>query len=134
MKLTIEVELQPEEIPLAVEMFQVLRQIADQVRPTNTKALFSSLLQRLETESTAALESTAADVVRLLVDAGGGSDQVFMSFFEAFMEVVFTSNTLEVKPVLPYLLLLPLYVRRQHALALSALVDNDHSFSRVQAA
>jgi hypothetical protein len=109
MKISIEVELQPEEIPLAVEMFQVLRQIADHVRPTNTKALFVTLIQRLEDES--ALESVATDVARLLIDAGGGSEQVFATFFEAFEEVVFTSNTLEVKPVLPYLLLLPLYVR-----------------------
>jgi len=48
MKLSIEIDLQPDEIPLATELFAVLHKITTNIRPKNSKKLFVDLLSRLE--------------------------------------------------------------------------------------
>jgi len=48
MKISIEVELSPEEIPHATELFSVLHKISSSIRPRNTKKLFMELLVQIE--------------------------------------------------------------------------------------
>jgi len=43
MRIAIELELQPEEIPLATELFNVLQKIAGHIRPKNTRGLYEQV-------------------------------------------------------------------------------------------
>lgn len=105
MKLKIEVELQPEEIPLATELFNILRQISTFVKPANIVAIFKELIAKLE-DSTM-LDSVSADINKLLVDLG---TECFNDLVQAFEEVVFDPNLVaNNKSVVPHFMLLSRY-------------------------
>lgn len=89
MKLSIEIELQPEELPLATELLKVLKQLTQSVRTRNADRLFKASLTRAE--DPAQLDAAVADINSLL-DISNGSDEVVAHFFSAFLEVVFHAD------------------------------------------
>eukprot|EP01116_Phalansterium_solitarium_P006599 TRINITY_DN18925_c0_g1_i1.p1 TRINITY_DN18925_c0_g1~~TRINITY_DN18925_c0_g1_i1.p1 ORF type:complete len:615 (-),score=130.08 TRINITY_DN18925_c0_g1_i1:233-2002(-) len=104
MKLHIDVELSPEEIPLATELFNILRQLSAKVQTKNLPQLFRSLVSRLQDAD--ALDAVSADINALLTE--DNNPQTFDDFFDAFTEVVFnpdlvTSNV----SVVPFFGILP---------------------------
>ena len=60
MKLSIEIELQPDEIALATELFAILKSLTKQVKPKNTGVLFKQLISKIEDPSK--LDAIANDV------------------------------------------------------------------------
>jgi hypothetical protein len=64
MKLTIEVELQPDEIPLATELLSILRTFTNQIKPKNASMLYRQLVARFEDPTQ--LESASVDIVTFL--------------------------------------------------------------------
>jgi len=93
MKLTIEIELQPDEIPLATELFHILKQISN-VKPKNSPELFKTLLAKLEDPSQ--LDVVCADLKQLF-EAGGDFD----SFYNALTQILFhqeNGNRINVNP------------------------------------
>lgn len=61
MKLTIEVELQPDEIPLATELLSVLRTFTNQIKPKNAPLIYRQLLARLEDQTQ--MDSAIVDIM-----------------------------------------------------------------------
>lgn len=102
MKLTIEVELQPEEIPLASELFKILRQITTHVKAKNAPQLFKGLITKLEDKTQ--LEPVSRDINQLLE---GGGAETLNEFYDTFTETVFDPDlTSRNQSVVPFILLL----------------------------
>eukprot|EP00245_Coleochaete_scutata_P012341 TRINITY_DN4766_c0_g1_i3.p1 TRINITY_DN4766_c0_g1~~TRINITY_DN4766_c0_g1_i3.p1 ORF type:complete len:567 (+),score=75.98 TRINITY_DN4766_c0_g1_i3:122-1822(+) len=103
MRLFVEVEISPEEVPLATELLKVLRSLTENVKTRDSFKLFITLLARLEDETQ--LESVASEVDSLLsrVQAGPPADAVFEEFMSAFTTVVFSRQ----QGVVPFMSLLP---------------------------
>lgn len=113
MRLFVEVELTPEEIPMATELIRALRTLTDNVRTRNVGKLFRALVSRLD--DPAQLDSVAAEVALLLQEGAGpgpseGSAQsqwVVSEFFGAFMAVVFNQELVaRQQSIVPYMYLL----------------------------
>lgn len=91
MKLSIEIELQPEELPLATELLKVLKQLTQTVRARNAPHLFKGAIAR--SEDPASLDAAVADI-NTLIEISNGSDEVVAQFFAAFLEVAFNPENL----------------------------------------
>lgn len=91
MKLSIEIELQPEELPLATELLKVLKQLTQSVRTRNADRLFKASLTRAE--DPAQLDSAAAEI-NSLIELSNGSDEIVSHFFTVFLEVAFHPDLL----------------------------------------
>lgn len=104
MKLFIEVEVAPDEIPLATELFRSLRSLTDHVKTRDVKKLFELLISRLE-DSTQ-LDDVAPQIATLLND-NHLCETVCDDFLEAFMMVVFNPDlVLRQQSVVPFMHLL----------------------------
>ena len=115
MKLHIDIELSPEEIPLATELFNILRQINGKVQTKNLPALFRTLISRLQEPD--AVDAVAADINALLTE--NNTPETFEEFFNAFTEVVFNPELVTNSvSVVPFFSLLPKYVFVSHSLCL----------------
>ena len=87
MKISIEIELQPGEFPLATELISLLKQISNTVvTPRNTKQLFTSLLNQLF-EDDQSFEQSLQEISQILVDSA--SEDVFQEFYFAFLDTIF---------------------------------------------
>eukprot|EP00249_Psilotum_nudum_P025686 c30468_g1_i1 orf=205-450(+) len=81
MKLFIELEIGPDEIPLATELFRTLRLLTEHVKTRDIRKLFQMLITRLEDGTQ--LDTIAPQIATLLID--NSSESVFDDFFGAFM-------------------------------------------------
>ncbi|KAG0613087.1 hypothetical protein M758_6G075600 [Ceratodon purpureus] len=105
MKLFIEVELSPDEIPLATELFRTLRALTDHVKTRDTGKLFQALISRLEDGTQ--LERVSNEVATLLTDTMS-SESTLEEFQAAFVAVVFNHDlVLRQQSVVPFMFLLP---------------------------
>ncbi|KAL2652534.1 hypothetical protein R1flu_020662 [Riccia fluitans] len=105
MKLFIEVEISPDEIPLANELFRTLRTLTDHVRTRDLPKLFRTIISRLEDGNH--LEQVAAEISTLLTESVR-SETVYDDLFGAFTSVVFNQElVLRQQSVVPFMLLLP---------------------------
>ncbi len=105
MKLTIEIELQPEEIPLAKELFALLHRISNtNVKPKNTDQLFHTLISALSEQSK--IDSSSSDINTLFSDVG---QSCFDEFFNAFNEIVFDQPKVVDHSVVPYFYMITRY-------------------------
>lgn len=108
MKLFIEVEISPDEIPLATELFRTLRTLTDHVKARDVGKLFHTLVSRLEDPNQ--LDSVAAEVSTLLTEVASGpaAEMVFDDFLTSFMAVVFNRElVVRQQSVVPFMFLLP---------------------------
>lgn len=85
MKLTIEIEITPEEIPLATELFAILKQLSSNVKPKNSIELFKTIILQLQ-EDAANIDAVSKDINILLQEIGVEN---FEDFFTAFVDIVF---------------------------------------------
>ena len=116
MKISIEVELEADEIPLAQEMLVLLRQISDVVKPRNTYKTFKQLINKLGEDATGSggdVDSIVSDVTKIIQEsvAGGRNvEDLSREILEAFNEVVFNPELVQAqKSVMSYFGLLPRY-------------------------
>lgn len=91
MKLSIEIELQPEEVPLATDLLKVLKQLTQNVRTRNAERLFKAAITRAEDP---ALLDLALNDINALIDLSSGSDEIVGHFFAAFVDVAFNPDLL----------------------------------------
>ncbi|CAD7696763.1 unnamed protein product [Ostreobium quekettii] len=112
MKLSIEVEIQPEEVALATELFKLLRSLAQEVGASapavkDPGAVLRGLIEKLVDPSR--LDQVAADVTTILHDTSVGSQESrFDELEKAFLEVTFNQEYVcRSQSVLPFLQLIP---------------------------
>lgn len=91
MKLSIEIELQPEEIPLASDLLKVLKQLTQSVRTRNAERLFKTSIARAEDPAQLDL---AVNDINSLIELSNGSDEIVAHFFAAFVDVAFQPDLL----------------------------------------
>ncbi|XP_024525238.1 uncharacterized protein LOC9658466 isoform X3 [Selaginella moellendorffii] len=105
MKLFIEVEVGPDEIPLATELFKTLRLLTDHVKTRDLKKLFTPLILRLKDSSE--LDRVASEITLVLTELES-SELVFDELIGAFEDVVFSREmVMRQESVVPYMLLFP---------------------------
>ncbi|KAG6543105.1 hypothetical protein Mapa_015354 [Marchantia paleacea] len=105
MKLFIEIEISPDEIPLANELFRTLRSLTEHVRTRDLPKLFRILIARLEDGNH--LDQVAAEITTLLSE-NGRSETIYDDLFGAFTSVVFNQDlVVRQQSVVPFMLLLP---------------------------
>nr|PNR41658.1 hypothetical protein PHYPA_019063 [Physcomitrium patens] len=103
MKLFIDVELSPDEIPSATELFRILRALTDHVKTRDVGKLFQTLILRLEDGSQ--LDRVSKEIATLLTDP---SEMMLEEFQAAFVAVVFNHElVLRQQSVVPFMFLLP---------------------------
>lgn len=112
MKISIELEIQPDEVALATELLSTLRLITQHVKgpaPTvkNTKSLLAGLVTKLSEDDT--LDTVAAEVASILTNSSYGTpEQLSDDLLEAFDSVVFRVElVVNQQSVVPYMYLLP---------------------------
>eukprot|EP00803_Ostreobium_quekettii_P004944 evm.model.scf_1877.2 EVM.evm.TU.scf_1877.2 scf_1877:18665-29923(+) len=112
MKLSIEVEIQPDEVALATELLKFLRSLTNDFRVSapivkDARALLGGLIVKLVEPSN--LEQVAADIATILHDTSLGSQESrFDELEKAFLEVTFNQEYVyKNQSVLPFLKLIP---------------------------
>lgn len=105
MKLKIELDLEIEEIPYAVELFTILKQISilqSPIKPKNTKELFQKLLKKAEDNNQ--IINISSSINHLLIQIG---EENIEDFFTSFTEVVFDNELIQRKQsIIPYFYIL----------------------------
>ncbi|KAH8970628.1 hypothetical protein BDL97_02G097800 [Sphagnum fallax] len=105
MKLFIEVELGPDEISLATELFRTMRVLTEHVKTRDVGKLFQALISRLEDASQ--LDRVATEIATLLTE-NLSSETILDEFQAAFVAVVFSPDlVLRQQSVVPFMFLLP---------------------------
>lgn len=105
MKLFIEVEISPDEIPLAAELFRTLRALTDHVKTRDLCRLFQALISKLEDGNQ--LDRVSNEVATLLTDTMS-FETTLEEFQAAFVAVVFSHDlVLRQQSVVPFMFLLP---------------------------
>ncbi|KAJ7519822.1 hypothetical protein O6H91_20G057200 [Diphasiastrum complanatum] len=105
MKLFVEVELSPDEIPMATELLRTLRQLTDHVKTRDLVKLLHSLVLRIE--DGLQLDIVASEISDL-VSSNMTSETVFDDLLTAFTRVIFNPElVMQQKSVVPFMLLIP---------------------------
>jgi hypothetical protein len=111
MKLFIEVELGPDEISLATELFRTMRVLTEHVKTRDVGKLFQALISRLEDASQ--LDRVATEIATLLTE-NLSSETILDEFQAAFVAVVFSPDlVLRQQSVVPFMFLLPRSMTRK---------------------
>ncbi|GMH42967.1 hypothetical protein BSKO_10889 [Bryopsis sp. KO-2023] len=112
MKLSIEVEIQPEEIPLATELLKFLRSLTQQFGVSapvvkNAKTLLTGIVAKLADPSY--LDQAALDIHSILRNTSLGTrESIFDELVKVFLEVAFNQEHIfKGGSVVPYLRLIP---------------------------
>jgi hypothetical protein len=114
MKVKIEIEVSQEEMPIAAELLQTLKQLAAHVETKVKRTVpdtqtnlqkFTAMIQSVEDDDGKKLEDVASRIQKMFDDHG--DEQLLWDFFEAFTAVVLEGDLVhKEKPVAPFVYLL----------------------------